>query len=165
MVTHVRITRGIRWKLLSTMIGLIVALLATLTFVHTLGQTELMQRELERRVELQKGILRERGRTLADNLRRQAENNIAAFNFSNLSEAMNSAVREHTDLKYAVLMDVNRTAFIHTRRPELIQEKLDGPEDVYAARQTAATVQEYGREAAAVMEFIEPLHLNRKSVV
>jgi hypothetical protein len=75
------VTRGIRWKLLTTMVGLIVVLVAFLSADRIVSEAEILERELDRRVALQRALLVARGRALADTITRQAENDIAAFNF------------------------------------------------------------------------------------
>ena len=155
------VTRGIRWKLLTTMVGLIVVLVAFLSADRIVSEAEILERELDRRVALQRAVLVARGRALADTITRQAENDIAAFNFSNLAEALNLRVREgsagESRLVYAILMDADRTAFVHTRQPSLQQERLDGVPDVEAARQTEVSTQELGSGAEQVLEFTMPL--------
>jgi len=155
------VTRGIRWKLLTTMVGLIVVLVAFLSADRIVSEAEILERELDRRVALQRAVLDARGRALADTITRQAENDIAAFNFSNLAEALNLRVREGSSgesrLVYAILMDADRTAFVHTRQPSLQQERLDGAPDVQAARQTEVSTQELGSGAEQVLEFTMPL--------
>ena len=137
---HPPLTRGIRWKLLTTMVGLIVVLVVFLSARHILSETDILERALERRGALQKEVLVARGRALAETITRQAENDIAAFNFSNLAEMLNQRVREggvsDGSLRYAILMDTGRTAFVHTLKPSLQQERLDGEADLRAAAQT-----------------------------
>ena len=108
---HPPLTRGIRWKLLTTMVGLIVVLVVFLSARHILSETDILERALERRVALQKEVLVARGRALAETITRQAENDIAAFNFSNLAEMLNQRV--YWDVYYithwSVWLDVQIT--------------------------------------------------------
>ncbi|RZV66644.1 MAG: hypothetical protein EX341_17355, partial [Candidatus Scalindua sp. SCAELEC01] len=83
MTEHIHIKRGIRWKLLSTMIGLIVGLLIIITIIQTLAQRGILERELETRISLMKENIQVRGKTLSDHLARLTENGISSFNFSN----------------------------------------------------------------------------------
>jgi signal transduction histidine kinase/DNA-binding response OmpR family regulator len=156
------VTRGIRRKLLTTMVGLVVVLVVFLTVSHTVSEATIVDRELTRRVALQKAVLVERGRALADTITRQVENDIAAFNYSNLAEALFQRVRDGkgTDggLTYAVLMDANRKALVHTREPALQQEQLTGARDMQAAAQTGVVFEELGSGADEVLEFTLPIH-------
>jgi signal transduction histidine kinase len=98
---------------------------------------------------------------LADNLSRQAENDIASFNFSNLAEALQQRVRATNDtggdLRYAILMDLGRTAFVHTLQPSLQQERLDSVRDLEAAARTNMVMTELGAGAEQVLEITRPL--------
>jgi two-component system sensor histidine kinase/response regulator len=158
---HPPLTRGIRWKLLTTMVGLIVVLVVFLSARHILSETDILERALERRVALQKEVLVARGRALAETITRQAENDIAAFNFSNLAEMLNQRVREgggsDGSLKYAILMDTGRTAFVHTLKPSLQQERLDGEADLRAAAQTNVVMTGVGAGPDETLEFTLPL--------
>ena len=155
-------TVSIRSKLLGTMIGLLVALIVVQTFIHTRGQTSILQQGLERRLELEREILIERGRTEGENLRRQSENDIAAFNFSNIAEVIRDAVREHEDLEYVILMDRVPVAFVHTGKPELQQEQLVGEDDLFAGEQEVRCIHEYVDGERAVLEFIEPIRVGNE---
>jgi signal transduction histidine kinase len=158
---HPPLTRGIRWKLLTTMVGLIVVLVVFLSARHILSETDILERALERRVALQKEVLVARGRALAETITRQAENDIAAFNFSNLAEMLNQRVREgggsDGSLRYAILMDTGRTAFVHTLKPALQQDRLDGEPDLRAAAQTNVVMTEVGAGSDQTLEFTLPL--------
>ena len=156
---QIQIRRGIRWKLLTSMIGLIAVLLAILTSLQVSGQKQTQERALERRIALMKKVLNQRGHTLADNLKRQAENDIASFNFSNISELIHKAVREDEELSYAILMDTSRTAYIHTLDAKQEQETLDEPEDRFAAHQAAPRINEYSKRTRSFMEFIQPIRI------
>jgi len=156
---QIQIRRGIRWKLLTSMIGLIAVLLAILTSLQVSGQKQTQERALERRIALMKKVLNQRGHTLADNLKRQAENDIASFNFSNISELIHKAVREDEELSYAILMDTSRTAYIHTLDAKQEQETLDEPEDRFAAQQAEPSINEYSKRTRSFMEFIQPIRI------
>ena len=154
------IKRSIQWKLLLTMIGFVVVLVASLTFVQIRAQKRILEKELERRIELMNKNLSDRGKTLSDNLGRQAENDIASFNLSYVTELIKKAVNEDKELAYAILMASDRTAYIHTLRPELQQEILSEDEDQFAASQEAATINEYERNDDSFLEFIVPLRVS-----
>ena len=155
------VTRGIRWKLLTAMVGLIVVLVVFLSADRIAREADLLERELDRRVALQRAVLVAQSRALADTIARQAENDIAAFNFSNLAETLNLRVREasagDSSLAYAILMDAQRTAFVHTRQPSLEQERLDSPADMRAVQQTEVAMDELGIGAEQILEFTLPL--------
>jgi PAS domain S-box-containing protein len=144
------------------MLGLVVGLLVILTLFAIRGQSQVLQQAMATHLDLRKEILAERGRTMTDNLKTQAKNDIAAYNFSGLSEVLTNVARENDDLAYAILMDAGRVALIHTLRPELRQEDLKAPEDLHAAAQNKSAVYEYGSGDDAVMEFIEPIRFGNQ---
>ena len=104
-------------------------------------------------------ILTERGRTLSVNIARQAENDLAGFNFSNISEAIDKAVHEEDELSYAILMDQERRAVLDTLEPQRVQEVLNADADRFAAAQTAPAQNEFERLGEPVLEFILPLQV------
>ena len=160
MKEQFRIKRGIRWKLVSTMIGLIISLVAILTFLQISSQKRILEKDLLRRISLMRENLIDRGKSLSDNLARQAENGIASFNLSNVTEIINKSVDEHKEMNYAILMDYSRRAYIHTLRPELEQELLSYKEDWYAANQSKATINEYNKDNNILAEFIVPINVS-----
>ncbi len=160
MKKQFRIKRGIRWKLISTMTGLIIGLVTILTFLQISSQKEILEKDLLRRISLMRENLIEQGKSLSDNLARQAENGIASFNLSNVTEIINKSVDEHKEMNYAILMDYSRRAYIHTLRPELEQELLSYKEDWYAANQSKATINEYNKDNNILAEFIVPINIS-----
>ncbi len=157
MKEQIRIKRGIRWKLISTMVGLIVGLLIIITIVQTLSQSKILERELENRITLMKENLFVRGKTLSDHLARLSENGIASFNLSNVTEVLKKSVSEDKDLNYVVLTDYDGKAYVHTLKPELEQEILTSDENWFAIQQTNAVINEYKESDKDFMEFIVPI--------
>ncbi|MDR4499767.1 MAG: HAMP domain-containing histidine kinase [Candidatus Scalindua sp.] len=160
MKEQVLIKIGIRWKLLSAMIGLIVGLLTINTIVQTMAQKNILQSELDKRIALMKDNIRVRGMTFSDHLARLTENGIASFNFSNVRRVLKKSVDDDKDLMYAILMDYSARAYIHTLKPELEDEILSDSEDLFAKSQTKATVYEYQKRDDSFMEFIVPIKVS-----
>jgi signal transduction histidine kinase len=154
------IKRGIRWKLLSAMIGLIVGLLITSTFIQTSSQKRLLERETENRITMMRGNLIRHGKALSDYLSRQTENGIASFNLSNVTEIINKSVNEDRDLSYVILTDHSSKAYVHTLNPEFEGEKLSDDEDWFAANQSKSIINEYVKNGDSFMEFIVPISVN-----
>jgi len=140
------IKRSIRWKLISTMIGLIIGLLLTLSYIHVSTEKKNLARELSTLTTLMRENLVDRGKMLSDNLARQTENGIASFNLSNVTEIITKSVNEDRELSYAILMDFSRKAYIHTSMQELQQEELVDEAAYYAASQITATINEYNKD-------------------
>lgn len=154
------VKRSIRWKLLSTMIGFIVVLVAILTFIQISVQKKILEKELGNRIALMKEKLIDRGKTLSGNLHNQVQNGIAAFNLSLVNDVLRKSVDEDKDLHYAILMDASGTAHLHTLKPELEQEILSGKEDIHALKQQKFAINEYERDGESFMEFIVPVQVS-----
>jgi len=157
MEDRILIKKGIRRKLLITMISLIVGLLTALTFIQISTQKKVLEKEFRRRIKLMRNNLVEQGKILSDNLARQTENNIASYNFSNATELINNAVNEYKELNYIILMDTSGIVYTHTLKPELQQEKISAKEDVFAVNQEKPTVHEFEKEGNSFMEIIVPI--------
>ena len=158
METQFHIKRGIRKKLLYTMIGLIAGLLITLTFIHTFSQKRILEREAESRIAMMKENLVERGRILSGYLSHQAENDIAFLNLSNVKEIINKSIDEDKSMSYAILTDQSSKAHIHTLNPELEGEKLSDEEDWFAVNQSKVIINEYVKDGNSFMEFVVPVN-------
>jgi len=70
---------SIRWRLLFTMLGLVIALLATLTSVQILSQQNILERELLYRERLMREKTHQRGQMLSNNLANQVAIEMAAY--------------------------------------------------------------------------------------
>lgn len=156
------VKRSIFWKLLATMVGLIIALLLLLTIIQIKFQKDVFERELEKRIVLMKDRLIDRGRILSGSLSGQAENGIASVNLSLVADQMKNAVQENKELHYIILMQASGKAYIHTLKPQLEMEVLADKEDLFAAAQQEPTVNEYTRGDKSFMEFIMPIQVSAK---
>jgi two-component system sensor histidine kinase/response regulator len=154
------VKRSIFKKLLVTMVGLIIALLTMLTFVQIEFQKDVFEKELEKRIALIKGKLIDRGQILSDSLSGQVKNGIASVNLSHVSDLLRNAVKENEGLHYIILMQSSGMAYIHTLRPQLELEILSEKEDLFAASQNTATVNEYVSNGKSFMEFIMPIQVS-----
>ncbi|MGZ8249076.1 ATP-binding protein, partial [Methylomagnum sp.] len=155
-----RVKGSIRWKLLSTMMGLIVGLVVTLTAIELMLQQRFLESELDKRVTLMRENLMERSRTLVNVLQPQVENDIASFNFSRIAEVLDKAITESNLLDYAILMNPEGTVFSRSEQPEARQAYLHGEADQFALAQTQPVTQEYPRLNA--IEFILPIQFGAK---
>ena len=162
MKVKFRIGKSIRWKLISTMIGLIIGLLMMLSYIHVSTEKKNLARELNTLTTLMREKLIERGKMLSDSLARQTENGIASFNLSNVTEIITKSVNEDKELSYAILMDFSRKAYIHTSIPELQQEELVDREAYFAASQKKATINEYKQDGNTFLEFVVQIYAGTK---
>ena len=150
---------SIRYKLLIIMVGLILALLTTMTFFHYSSQKAFFKEELNRRIELMKSSMKIRGKTLSDNLARFAENAIAAFDFFGITQTIEKSVNEEKDLVYAILMDFSGEAHIYTQNPDKLGTKLNSPADEFALKQRDFAFNEYTENDTKFLESITPVFI------
>lgn len=152
----IRVKGSIRWKLLFTMLGLLVGGVFTLTLAGLFLQKQSLESELAKRIDLMRSNLLERGAAFSKLIESEVENDVAAFNFSHIQEVLGNSQQ----LDYAILTNTDGVVFIHTRHPELQQEKLQGEADRYALEQTVLTHREYPDQNA--VEFILPIRFGAK---
>ncbi len=148
--------KSIRWKLLSTMIGLLVCLIITLSTLELVLQKRSLENELTKRIDLMKANVVERGLSMSNLMLSQVENDVAAFNFSRITENLQNAIKESPSLDYGVLMNNDGMVFIHTSHPELQQEVLKDEASNFALSQHVLTYRE--EPGLDVTEFILPIH-------
>jgi len=156
------VKRSIFRKLLVTMVGLIIALLMLLTFVQIEFQKDVFKKELDKRIALMKGRLIDRGQILSGNLSGQVKNGIASVNLSLVADQLRNAVQENKELHYIILMQASGRAYIHTLKPQLEMAILSETEDLFAADQKTAAVNEYVSNGESFMEFIMPIQVSAK---
>ncbi|MCK5719539.1 MAG: adenylate/guanylate cyclase domain-containing protein [Thiomargarita sp.] len=154
---------SIRWRLLVTMLGLIITLLTTQTYVQIQAQQSLLEKGLRHRELLLKLKMEQQGENIASNLANQVAIEIAALNLSKVEELVKLVVKENSDLKYGILMDGERTAHIHTQNPELEYEILIAPEDMFAAQQVTKSYQRLRRDGINMIEFVSPIPVNTQT--
>ncbi len=155
-----KIKWSIRWKLISAMAALIISLLLAITFVQFSSQKAVLQKELNRHINILHKSLIDRGKTLSDELARITENHIASYNFSNISLIIDKAISKNRELTYAILMDTSRTAIIHTTHREYEQNVISDSEDLFAATQQVAAINEYDKNGSSYIEFIVPIQVS-----
>ncbi len=151
---------GIRWRLLSIMLSLIMAVLFTLTYVQIWSQQHILKKELTNRELLLRESNLQRENTLSNNLANQVEIEIAAFNFSESNNLIHTATRNNEDLVYGILMNIDQEAYIHTLKPELELEFLAEPEDLFAVKQQYPTNQTIELNGDEIIEFIRPIQIS-----
>ena len=155
--------RGIRWKLLITMLGLIVGLLTVLSWLEIDASQHLIKREMERRVQLMRDVLVARGEGAATQLAKEVGNHIAGFAFSAVSEIVTNATRLNPQLSYALVLNTNAQALAHAgARGALIHfdgelRQYAGEDDRVAAGQTSILARNVVVKQTEVLEVIAPI--------
>jgi serine phosphatase RsbU (regulator of sigma subunit) len=150
---------GIKWKLISLMSIFMMILVAILTYIQISSQKKLLEKELDKRIAIMKENLIERGESFIANLALQAEEHIAAFNFTAAMEAVKDRAATNKEIKYAVLKNAVGSILIHTGQSELSAENLSETEReaLLASKVTKAELME---EGGTVIEIIRPIQIS-----
>ncbi len=151
---------SIRRQLLITMLSLVIALLATLTYMHIRSQQAFLAKELAYRETLMREKTIQRGQSLSDNLAHQVAIELAVFNLSKIYELMHTAVKDEQELAYCLLLDAERMVYFHTQQPELEYETLSTKEAIFAVAQEQQTQQTLERNGEEIVEFIAPIKIS-----
>ncbi len=121
---------SIRWRLVITMLCLVIALLAILTYVQIKSQQIILEKELVKREQLLREKTLLRGETLTQNLANQISIELAAFNFSGIIELIQTAVKEDNELDYGILMR-GTEIILDTSHPEIEFQLEPSSDDEY----------------------------------
>ncbi|MEY3880599.1 MAG: hypothetical protein RIQ94_1395 [Pseudomonadota bacterium] len=152
--------KSIRWKLLTTMIGLLICLIVILSSLEVVLQKKLLEKELSERIDLMKASLVERGYSMSNLMLSQVENDVAAFNFSRITENLKNATEESPSLVYGILMNNDGLVIIHSSHPELQEEVLIDEPSKFALAQHVLTYRE--EPGINITEFILPIHFGKQ---
>ncbi|MEQ2005736.1 MAG: response regulator [Limisphaerales bacterium] len=158
-----QIRRGIRWKLLVTMLGLIVGLLAVLSWIEIGKSQQLIERETEKRVEQQRKFLADLGQLEARQLAAEVGNFIAGIAFPSAAEVVTNATGKNAKLSFAIVLNTNSEALVHAgERGVTIHfngelKPYAGADDRLAARQTNSAARTVVVDKTEVLEVIAPV--------
>ncbi len=158
--TPLHVRWSIKWKLILLMTVLIISLMVILTYVQISSQQAVLENELGKRITLMRANLIERGNATTATLAQQVENELASFNYSGIHQTVSDMIASHDELKYIILMDTARIAYVHTRRPELMQSVLSSERDLTASQQSQTTVVEYDEDDGGVIEIVSPIRFS-----
>jgi len=142
------------------MLGLVIALLATLTSVQILSQQNILERELAHREKLMREKTLQRGQMLSNNLANQVAIEMAAYNLSKVTELIYTAVKDDPELAYGLLMDCERVVYVHTQQQALEYETLSAPADFFAVAQKQPAQQTLSKDHEEIAEFISPIQMS-----
>jgi two-component system, sensor histidine kinase and response regulator len=158
-----QITRSIRRKLLVTMLGLIVGLLAVQTWIEVATNRSFIEREMERRIALKRDVLAARGEATAGQLAQEIGNYLAGFALSSVADVVTNATRLNPGLRYAIVMNTAAQTLAHAgERGTLMHfdgelKQYHSEADRFAARQTEVATRDLALGHASVLEVIAPI--------
>ncbi len=152
--------KGIRWRLLTTMIGLVTALVIVLSIVHTRDQHESMKRELELRISLQRDVLYQRGRAVSEELAGHVEDHLDARDLTGVSQRLVEAATNRKDVLFIALTDASGRFIVHTQQPDLVQRP--GAAEPGPGEAASESVAERNDGAGRYLEFTRTLHVGNE---
>ncbi len=151
---------SIKWKLMAMITVVAVGLVIILTSIQISTQREVLKDELDQRIALMKANLIERSKVSTKNLAQQVENDLAAFNFSGMTESIQGQVENHDDLKYAIVMDQSMMVYVHTLQPDLVQTVFENSRSRSALDFDDLQVIEYQEEGKLEIEVVAPIQIS-----
>ncbi len=158
-VTPYLIKKSLRWKLLFTMMSLMISLLGIMTYVHISTQATLLHDELDVRTRLMKDHLTLKASIISDSLVAQLQEAFSSYNFSEMNEVLKRRAYKEKDLTYGILMSTAQEVSIHTLKPELEEEVLQTDVAIFAAQQKTVKHYEYRRDDEDILEIILPMDI------
>ena len=109
---------GIRSKLLAIIVGLIVIMLGTHTYLQMRLQQSAFDQELQKRTMLMQENLHHRALSLAETLKNLIAEYIAAYKFFELNNTARQTAAETRELLKIVVIDQHEQVYVDTSQPE-----------------------------------------------
>ncbi|MBF0549700.1 MAG: response regulator [Deltaproteobacteria bacterium] len=153
---------SIKWKLVTVMTIMMACLVILLTSIQIHSQKKILKNGLVKRTALMKEALVERGKSFITPLAQQVENDIASFSLSNVIAEVQTAVKKEEAIRGAILIDSTGRALVHTLRPDLSQQVLNGRRDKAARAVKTTQVWEYTEGGEEVLEIVHPLQVSTR---
>jgi len=125
---------SIKWKLMFIITALMIGLIILLTSTHITAQQKILNRTLESHINEMRENLILTGKILLKNIIINVEKDMAVFNISGAVESINTAVETNDSLKSAILMDKDRTAFLNSDNPKLLNAILEDDISIQASK-------------------------------
>lgn len=149
--------KGLQGKLLTVMALLIFALLIASISLSTFRETQKLTTEMHRDIDHLKSNLSKKGQLLT-NLAADLIN-VTSTNIDKISlqAKLNAFIASDDDLKYIILMDTERLAFVHTLQPSLQNKILTDRLSQNLAMARKAGDFEHNSQGNNYLEFLTPL--------
>ncbi|GLQ30534.1 HAMP domain-containing sensor histidine kinase [Litoribrevibacter albus] len=122
-----KVKNGIRKRFSLAMVCLVLVVSVLLAAFQVTSQSRLLEAEMDKRVSLMQENLQRRALSLANQLRRLTEDEIASYNLYYLANELRQLVLNHPDLEMAVLIDRNNKVVLHTSDRFLQQKEYQPP--------------------------------------
>ena len=154
------IKQSIRWKLLFTLMCLVIVFLIVTTFLQINTQTNLLEDELNAQTQLMKAHLTSRAYKISKYSISYIEKDVLTDSFEGTHTALTKSIKNDDELIYAILMNASRKVTLHTLNSTLEQKVLNTEAALFAVQQQKSTITEYQRNNIDVLEIISPVKVN-----
>jgi len=154
------VTLSIKWKLIALMTILMVGIIIILTGFEISSQKKMMEDELGKRIVLMKESLTERAKTYIFNLVQQIEKDIAAYNFSGVTETVRNSTDNNKEVRYAVLISASGAVIAQSQKSVPVQAVIFRERNREALKQADMTITEYEENNEAVIEIVIPVKIS-----
>ncbi len=151
-VEKTRVRWSIKWKLITVITMLMLAPVFFLTYIQISAQKKLLENELDKRITLMKANMMERGESLIKTLSHQVENDIASYNFSGMTDALDECAANNADIKGAILVNSAGVVFAHTSSPHLVESDMKDERARAALSKKGLTMTEYREKGENLLE-------------
>ncbi|MBT5953464.1 HAMP domain-containing protein [bacterium] len=162
-IDPIKLTQGIFGKILITMSMLLLLIIVIFTSIQIQSEKYILISKVHESISEMKLNLKREGRSVSSGLGRITENAIASYDFFGLFEVIRESVDLEPNLSYAILVNKDRKALLHTDRPDLEQEVLDQNYDIFASQQERPIFQEYESyesDKTKYLEYIFPIQVS-----
>ena len=153
------IQKGIRWKLMVAMVGMIVAIVGLLTVLQVTSQKAALKKNLTAHSSFLKEQMTKKADRSSEQMSSHLQKLIATYRLSLANQYVREVVRDIDDLKYVILMqgDQPKVAYGANLSSELRQEILHGHVSEFAVSQQLQAKHEFAVGELAFMESIVPI--------
>ena len=158
------IRKGIRWKLMVAMVGMIVAIVGLLTVLQVNSQKTALKKNLNAHSSFLKEQMTKKSDRSSEQMSSHLQKLIATYRLSLANQYVREVVRDIDDLKYVILMqgDQPRIAYGANLSSELRQEILHGHVSEFAVSQQLEAKHDFVVGELAFMESIVPILVDDK---
>lgn len=146
--------------MMTVLTGLMVCLIALLSYIQMTAQRQMLETTLQDRIHLMKENLTAGGKAFISSLTGQIENEIAAYNFSGVVEVIETSVAENKAVISAVLMDASGKVIHHTQNPDSVQTYLENEKFQWALKQKTLQHRYYQDGAETFIEIASPIQIS-----
>ena len=147
---------NLRARLALLVAGVVTAVVAVLTGIFVYSLSTNLDDASASKSEAMQDALRRKGVAIARNVALTSSRAILTGNFSFLLEVVTSAVSNDGEVVYAIIMDKERRALVHSN-PNMAGMVLDDVESTFAAKQTAVATQSARVGKQEILEVVAPI--------